>query len=213
MPNPACQIYLITPPALDPDTFRDGLVAAIESDVVGAVQLRLKQASDDEIRRATEVLLPVVQDRGISFILNDRPDLAHELGCDGVHVGQDDTPYRDAQRIMGTEAVVGVTCKASRHLAITAADQGADYVAFGAFFQSATKADAVTCATTEILQWWSELMVVPCAAIGGISQQNCGPLVAAGVDFLAVISAVWDHPKGPGEAISEFENIIAEYTP
>jgi thiamine-phosphate pyrophosphorylase len=127
--------------------------------------------------------------------MNDRPDLAAELECDGVHVGEEDMPYAEARRLLGSDRIVGVTCGASRDRAIAAAEAGADYVAFGAFFPSTTKA-AKHHADPEVLRDWSETTVVPCCAIGGITQQNCGPLVEAGADFLAVIGAIWSHPEG-----------------
>ncbi len=141
--------------------------------------------------------------------MNDRPDLARDTGCDGVHVGQEDSPYAEARRLLGPDRTVGVTCYASRHLAIEAAEAGADYVAFGGFYPSPTKGGRKLSNDPEILRWWSELMEVPSCAIGGITPANCGPLVAAGTDFLAVISAVWNHPLGPGAAVKEFLAAIA----
>ncbi len=152
--------------------------------------------------------MPVVQRAGAAFILNDRPDLARALGCDGVHVGQDDAPYEDARAAVGPDRIVGVTCHDSRHLAMEAADAGADYVAFGAFFPTATK-DAKTAADIELLQWWSDLMVVPCVAIGGIMVENAMPLVEAGADFLAVSAGVWNHPEGPAAAVNRFNALFA----
>jgi len=175
---------------------------------VASVQLRLKDVTDDAIRLACDVLRPVAQDRGVAFLLNDRPDLAAAAGCDGVHVGQQDTPYAEARRLLGPDRIVGVTCHASRDLAMEAAEAGADYVAFGAFFPTTTKVSGHT-ADLDILRWWSEIMTVPCVAIGGITPENCGPLVAAGADFLAVVSAVWNHPAGPGAAVKAFEQAIS----
>jgi thiamine-phosphate pyrophosphorylase len=198
------RLYLITPPAIDPPVFADRLKAALDAGDVASLQLRLKDISDDAICRAADMLRPVAQDRDVAFIMNDRPDLALKTGCDGVHVGQEDAPYADARRLLGPDRIVGVTCYASRHLAIEAADQGADYVAFGGFYPSPTKTGRGLRNDPEILSWWSETMTVPSVAIGGITPANCGPLVAAGVDFLAVISAVWDHPEGPAAAIRAF---------
>ncbi len=209
MGNEPCRLYLISPPALDPAAFADTLAGALDAGDVGAVQLRLKDADDDAIRRAAEALVPTCQERGVPLIMNDRPDLAFETGCDGVHIGRLDAPYTEARRIVGPEAIVGVTCHASRHLAMEAGEQGADYVAFGAFFPTATK-DVKTTAGTDILEWWSELMVIPAVAIGGITPENCLPLVRAGADFVAVVSAVWDHPEGPAEAVRAFDKIFAE---
>jgi thiamine-phosphate pyrophosphorylase len=205
------RLYLITPPALDPDRFAKELEEALAGGDVACVQLRLKEADDDTIRRAALVLKPIAQDRDVAFIMNDRPDLAAELECDGVHVGEEDAPYREARRLLGAERIVGVTCGASRDRAITAAEAGADYVAFGAFFPSMTKTATKYRAIPELLRDWSETTVVPCCAIGGIMQENCGPLVEAGADFLAVISAIWSHPAGPRAAVAEFNEVFARY--
>jgi len=208
MNAPACQLYLITPPFLSPATFGEDLAAALDAGPVACVQLRLKQADDDTVRRAAEVLGPVAQSRDIAFILNDRPDLAAETGCDGVHIGLEDASYQEARRLVGADAIVGVTCHDSRHLAMVGAEQGADYVAFGAFFPTATK-QAKTHADISLLRWWSEMMEVPCVAIGGITPDNCRPLVEAGADFLAVVSAVWDHPDGPAAAVRSFNEVMS----
>ena len=197
---PQCRLYLITPEQLDPKSFRDILAAALDAGDVACVQLRLKNISDDDILRAAETLCPVAQAREVAFLLNDRPDLARQAGCDGVHVGQDDWSYKKARELVGPGGIVGVTCHDSRHLAMEAAEQGADYVAFGAFYPTTTKA-AKGHPTPEILEWWSGLMEVPCVAIGGITAENCAPLVKAGADFLAVMGAVWNHPDGPAAGV------------
>ncbi len=202
------RLYLITPPALEPRSFSEKLAEALDAGDIACVQLRLKDATDDVIRRAADILRPIVQDYGAAFLMNDRADLALSCGCDGVHVGPEDTPYAEARALLGPERIVGVTCRDSRHDAIEAAEAGADYVAFGAFFPTKTK-EAKGKAEIEILRWWSEIMTVPCVAIGGITPANCAPLVQAGADFLAVIAAVWDHPQGPGAAVKEFALAIA----
>jgi len=173
------------------------------------VQLRLKDIDDDSVCRAVDALRPQAQRRGVAFLLNDRPDLAFETGCDGVHVGQSDTPYRDARAAVGPDRIVGVTCHDSRHLAMEAAEAGADYVAFGAFYATETK-DAPTRADIELLSWWTELMEVPVVAIGGITLHNARPLVEAGADFLAVSSGVWNHPEGPKVAVAGFGRLLSE---
>lgn len=202
-----CRLYLITPPKLEAKSFAEVLRRALGAGDVASLQLRLKDVSDDEIRRATETLMPIAQRAGVAFILNDRPDLAAALRCDGVHVGQEDMPYAEARAIVGGQAIVGVTCHDSRHLAIDAAEAGADYVAFGAFFPTATK-EAKSHAEIELLRWWGEMMVVPVVAIGGITVDNARPLVEAGADFLAVSSGIWDHPDGPEKAVKAFNNLF-----
>jgi thiamine-phosphate pyrophosphorylase len=205
------RLYLITPPALDPEKFARKLEQALAGGDAACLQLRLKDVADEVVRRATRVLQPIAQAHDVAFIMNDRPDLAAELGCDGVHVGEEDMPYAEARRLLGRDRIVGVTCGDSRDRAITAAEAGADYVAFGAFFPSPTKGGTKYRADPEVLRDWSETTVVPCCAIGGITQQNCGPLVEAGADFLAVISSVWSYPKGPRAAVADFNQVFARY--
>jgi thiamine-phosphate pyrophosphorylase len=202
-----CRLYLITPPRLEPREFADDLKRALAGGDVATLQLRLKEVDDDTIRRATEILMPIAQGADVAFILNDRPDLAAELACDGVHVGQEDAPYAAARAQMGNERIVGVTCHDSRHLAMEAGEAGADYVAFGAFFPTATKTPK-TQAPIELLQWWAEMMVVPVVAIGGITVENARPLVEAGADFLAVSAGVWTYPQGPEAAVRAFNALF-----
>jgi len=205
----ACRLYLISPERLDhPSIFADELRAALDGGDVAAFQLRLKNVDDTAIARAADTLRPICQQRGVAFFMNDRPDLAVKLDCDGVHIGQDDMACAEARRIVGPDRQIGVTAKASRHLAMEAAEAGADYVAFGAFFLSTTK-NVTTHASLEILEWWSGLMEVPCVAIGGITVENCQPVIAAGADFLAVAGGVWNHKDGPQAAVRAFNDIFS----
>lgn len=205
-----CRLYLITPPRLDDlAAFAHTLSAALDAGDVAALQIRLKDAPDQVIAAAVEVLGVIARSRDVAVILNDRPDLAARLGCDGVHVGQSDASCKDARRIMGRDAMIGVTCHDSRHLAMEAAEDGADYVAFGAFFPTTTK-DAPTTADPEILSIWQETMSVPCVAIGGITADNAAGLATAGADFIAVSAGVWAHPDGPAAAVKAFNAAIAE---
>ena len=202
-----CRLYLVSPPRIAPGDFAGVLRSALSGGDVASFQLRLKHASDDEVRRASDLLRPIVQGAGAAFILNDRPDLAAELGCDGVHVGQEDASYAQARAALGPDRIVGVTCHDSRHLAMEAGEAGADYVAFGAFFSTATK-DPKSKADLELLQWWAEAMVVPVVAIGGITVKNAPALIAAGADFLAVSAGVWEHPDGPEAAVKAFNSLF-----
>ncbi len=212
MSDPACRLYLITPPKIDLPGFSEALRSALDEGEVGALQLRLKDVDDDVIRAAANALLPITTEYGVPLIMNDRPDLAQETGCDGVHIGQQDATYDAARTAMGADRLVGVTCHDSRHLAMIAGERGADYVAFGAFFSTSTK-QALFTADIEILDIWSQTMLVPSVAIGGITLENCRPLVEAGADFLAVVSGVWNHPEGPATAVSGFNRIFADAAP
>ncbi len=209
MDAPDCRLYLITPPALpDVAAFAAALEAALDAGDVAALQIRLKDVSDDQIARAVEALAPFAQARGVAVILNDRPDLAARLGCDGVHVGQQDASYDEARRVVGRQGMVGVTCHESLHLAMEASEAGADYVAFGAFFDTSTK-QASHRAETELLIAWQASMLTPCVAIGGITAETAEELARAGADFLAVSAGVWAYPEGPAAAVRAFEVAMA----
>jgi thiamine-phosphate pyrophosphorylase len=201
-----CRLYLVSPPRIAPNDFAGVLKDALKGGDVASFQLRLKGVSDDEIARACDVLRPIVQANDTAFILNDRPDLAAELGCDGVHVGHEDAPYAEARRLL-PDGIVGVTCHDSRHLAMEAGEAGADYVAFGAFFPTKTK-EPKTAADIELLRWWGEMMVVPVVAIGGITVDNAPALIEAGADFLAVAAGVWEHAQGPRAAVEAFNALF-----
>ena len=211
MPRAAsCRLYLITPPAiLDLEAFAGALAAAVAAGDVAALQLRLKHRPEAEIEAAVRRLHPTCEGADVALILNDRPDLAARLGCDGVHIGQSDAPYAEARRLMGKDRIVGVTCHDSRHLAMEAAEAGADYVAFGAFFPTTTKPTEFR-PEPELLEIWQETMQTPCVAIGGITVENCEPLIAAGADFLAVCAGVWSYSAGPAAAVAAFTRKLSD---
>ena len=209
MATSLCRLYLITPPRLDDlAAFGRALAHALDAGDVAALQIRLKDVSDEIIAAAVDALAPIATARDVAVILNDRPDLAARLGCDGVHVGQADATLAEARRAMGKDGIVGVTCHDSLHLAMEAAEGGADYVAFGAFFPTTTK-DAATRAEPELLTSWQQDMLIPCVAIGGITVATARQLAAAGADFLAVSAGVWAYGEGPPAAVKAFNAEIA----
>lgn len=210
----ACRLYLITPPLIpDIRRFGENLKAALGAGDVACLQLRLKSpdgvaAGDDEILKAADAINGIVRNAGVHFLINDRPDLAKRAGADGVHVGQKDANYEDARKILGAGATIGVTCHNSYDLAMRAGEAGADYVAFGAFFPTTTK-DAPMRADIELIEDWTMATTVPCVAIGGITAENCGGIVRAGADFIAVSSAVWNDAEGPAAAIRRLNRAIS----
>ncbi|MGZ3378318.1 MAG: thiamine phosphate synthase [Phenylobacterium sp.] len=209
MAPPLCRLYLITPARLDDLAgFGHSLAHALDAGDVAALQIRLKGQPPEVIAAAVDALSPIAQARGVAVILNDDPALAAQLGCDGVHIGQDDPPLAEARRLMGPGRVVGVTCHDSLHLAMEAAEGGADYVAFGAFFPTATK-EAKTRADLDLLRGWQADMLIPCAAIGGITVATAREVAAAGADFIAVSAGVWSYGEGPAAAVAAFNAEIA----
>jgi thiamine-phosphate pyrophosphorylase len=206
-----CRLYLITPQITPAtlDRFAERLKAALDAGDVACVQLRIKDATDDFIVQAGERLMPISQGAGAAFIVNDRPDLALKLGADGAHIGQADMNYDQARALLGPERIVGVTAHASRHLAMEAAQKGADYVAFGAFFDTQTKHTNAR-ADTELLEWWSQIFEAPCVAIGGITPENAPDIIDAGADFLAVCAGIWHYDNGPAAAVRAFNRLFEE---
>jgi thiamine-phosphate pyrophosphorylase len=201
------RLYLISPPLIELDAFEAAFREALSGGDIACFQLRLKDRPAEEIIAATKRLFPIAEEAGVAFLLNDDAELAKELGVDGVHVGQDDMPYKKARALLGPDAIIGVTCKNSKHLAMVAGEDGADYVAFGAFYPSSTKAETVK-AEPEILAWWSETTLIPSVAIGGITAENSDILLESGADFLAVAGGVWDYKDGPKEAVAAFNRVI-----
>lgn len=200
----SCQLYLISPLEVG-GGFPERLARALDAGPVAAFQFRVKGVEEHDAARLAEPLQRICADREVAFIVNDSISLAKRLGADGVHLGQSDGAVREARDRLGREAQIGVTCHASRHLAMEAGEAGADYVAFGAFFPSATKATEHR-AEPEILTWWQSLFELPCVAIGGITPENCTPLVDAGADFLAVSGAVW--ARDEAEAVLAFTRAL-----
>lgn len=210
MTDTATQLYLISPLDVGGD-FPKRLERALKAGegLVTAFQFRVKDVDQHEAAALAEPLQAICAAYDVAFIVNDSVALAKRLKADGVHLGQDDGDPRDAREDLGRDAQIGVTCHASKHFAMEAGEAGADYVAFGAFFDSTTKnKENAERPTLEILEWWSALFELPCVAIGGITPGNCGPLVEAGADFLAVSGAVWNGDEVA--AITAFRKAIED---
>ena len=206
MNDTACQLYLISP--LDVGgSFPKRLREALAAGPVAAFQFRVKDIDGDEAARLAEPLKAICDEYDVAFVVNDDVALAARLGADGVHLGQGDESLKKARAELGPDVQIGITCHDSRHLAMEAGEGGANYVAFGAFFPTTTK-EVFHTPDPAILEWWSTMMEIPCVAIGGITPDNCRPLVDAGADFLAVSGAIWQDPQGPGHAVRRFGTIL-----
>ena len=200
-----CQLYLISP--LDVGgAFPDRLARALDGGPVAAFQFRVKDVDQHDAVRLAEPLQRLCAERDVAFIVNDSISLAKRIGADGVHLGQDDGDPREARRMLGPGAQIGVTCHDSKHLAMEAGEAGADYVAFGSFYPTTTK-DVHHHPEPGILDWWSSIFEIPCVAIGGITPDNAQPLIAAGADFLAVCGAVWS-TGDEAEAVRRFNALF-----
>lgn len=201
------RLYLITPSKFILENFAADLKDALQGGDVASVQLRMKESSAEDIMEAAHILMPICHAKDVAFIINDHADIAQKIGADGVHIGQEDISYNEARLIVGDKQIIGMTVKDSRHLAMQAGEQGADYVAFGAFYPTTTKTTTTT-ATADILTWWQDIFEIPCVAIGGITTDNAKQIADAGADFIAVCSGIWDYKDGSRAAVKKFNQLI-----
>ena len=201
------KLYIISPANININEYASSLEEVLETGLVACFQLRLKNLNDQELINISKVLKPICNKFDVPFILNDRLDLVNKIGADGVHLGEDDSSILDARKLLGSKAIIGASCYNSKHLAMQATEQGANYVAFGAFFETKTK-KAKTKAVMSLIEDWVLISDIPCVAIGGINSKNCHELIKAGVDFIAVVGAIWNNIDSPRKAILNFKNII-----
>ena len=210
---PICQIYLLTPPQIpDITEFERALEDVLSAAPIAALQIRLKDSAPQDIAQVANRLMPLAHGYGTMVIINDDPEIALETGADGVHLGQNDMDIKSAKEMLKPGVIAGVTCHNSKEMAFKAGSGGADYIAFGSFFESTTKPDARP-ADLELLTWWHETMEIPSVAIGGITVDNAKLVIEAGADFIALSSGVWDYQKGPARAVKRLSELCARYTP
>jgi thiamine-phosphate pyrophosphorylase len=207
MTKPDCQLYLISPLDAGGD-FPVRLEEALSAGPVAAFQFRVKGIDQHKAAELAAPLQKICGEHDVAFIVNDSISLARRINADGVHLGQGDGDPRVARAELGKDAQIGVTCHNSRHLAMEAAEAGADYVAFGAFYPTATK-EVQHMAELETLRLWSQFTEVPCVAIGGITLDNAEPVIKAGADFIAVSGSIWNHRDGPVAAVKAFNALLA----
>ena len=205
--NESCALYLITPPIIELSEFKEQLVQALTPGLVEVVQLRLKGVDDQHVIDVGKTLRPICHHFDTTFIVYDRPDLAIKIGADGVHLGEEDSNVKNARTILGSSAIIGVSCYNSKHKAMLASEEGANYVAFGAFYHTKTKFPKYR-ARIDIIEDWSYISNVACVAIGGITANNCSNIVNAGADYIAVISAIWNDKEGPMKAVMKFTKFL-----
>lgn len=207
-------LYVLTDPDLIPDAELAGRVRQAIEGGASAVQYRDKRADHDGHLERARALRTVTRELGVSLIVNDDPALAAEVDADGVHLGRDDPGFAHARSIVGRR-LIGVSCYDDLDRAVAAQADGADYVAFGSFYPTGTKNDTVP-ASLELLRRARASLRIPIVAIGGITPDNGAPLIAAGADALAVVSAVFggDDPRAAAGRFREiFQQSAASHEP
>lgn len=183
-------LYAITDESLTPkETILEQVEKALEGGIA-LLQFRDKTATDDEIETLTIHLLHLCRLQGVPFVIDDRPYLAQKIGADGLHIGKDDMPLKEARSIF-TKGFIGVSCYGSVRKALEAQDEGADYVAFGSFFPSPTKPHSGI-VSMSVLAKAKEALTIPICAIGGINVTNIHEIAANKPDMISVVSAIWE---------------------
>ncbi len=211
MPFPRCGLYAIADAGCPEQAVSEAIVG-------GAVllQYRDKSKSSDARRRQASALRRICHRHGVPLIVNDDPELARRVNADGVHLGRSDPPYALARELLGPRAIIGVSCYDELDRALVAAAAGADYVAFGSFFPSDTKPNAPR-ATPALLAHARRSLSIPIVAIGGITPENGGALIAAGADLLAAIRGVFGSPArvapDPRTAARRYASLFAAHRP
>jgi thiamine-phosphate pyrophosphorylase len=204
------QIYLISPPKIELKTFSQELEKALKTALVPVFQLRLKNYLDVEVKKISQELKKICHENNCLFLLNDSLEIALGVAADGVHLGSEDGSIkiaREKSQKINPNFIIGASCYDSKHLAMEAGEQGADYISFGAFFESKTKKSRGK-PTFEIVEWGNEILNLPIVTIGGITDQNCQSLVKSGADFLSVISYVWDNSEGVKKALVKLDRAM-----
>lgn len=199
-------LYIITDPELIPEERLNEAILEVITGGARLVQYRNKKTCGATRLRQGRAIQQICRDHDVPFIVNDDPELALEVDADGVHIGEDDKSLVDTRRIVGPERVIGVSCYNDLQRAITAQEQGADYVAFGSFYSSSSKPLARR-ASIELLRCARQQLRIPIVAIGGITLENGASLIKAGADALAVIHAVFretDYHRATSQLASLF---------
>ncbi len=199
-------LYVITDCARLPT---DPLLSITEQVLrAGITALQYRDKSADPVKRTREALAlhTLCRDYDCLFIINDDVQLARDTGSDGVHLGQGDCSCKAAREALGTGAIIGVSCYNSLARAQAAAQQGADYIAFGSFYPTSSKHNTAR-AETGIIEQAKAGLSLPVAVIGGITPANCTTLLKHGADLLAVISSVYQ-AEDPYSTVKKFNQII-----
>jgi thiamine-phosphate pyrophosphorylase len=203
-------IYLISPPKIDIKTFPSNLIRVLDTGMISIFQLRLKNYKDIELTNITNLLFEICSKKKVTFILNDRVDIAKKLNVDGVHVGKNDISIKKARKILGNLKIIGSSCYNNNILSIKSQNLGANYVAFGSFFKTNTKKNTTKIKTSELKNIRKNIKI-PIVSIGGLNKYNIKKLNLLKPDFLAFCSSIWHNKKSPELEISSVKNVLDNF--
>lgn len=182
------QIYLVTPPAFEPETFAPLLARVLDARPVACLRLALATGDETALMRAGDHLRAIAHERDIPIVIDTHFRLVERLGLDGVHLPDGPRHLRPARTLLGADAVVGAFCGISRHAGITAGEAGADYIAFGPVADSGLGSGEI--AERELFDWWSEMIELPVVAEGGLTPALVAALAPV-TDFFAIGAEIW----------------------
>ena len=203
-------IYLISPSKIDIKTFPVILSKVLETQVVNVFQLRLKNYKDSDLISITSLLYKICIKKNVTFILNDRVDIAKKLNVDGVHLGKEDGSIKNARNILGNLKIIGSSCYNNISLSIKSQNLGANYIAFGAFFKTETKQNT----SKIILSGFKNIrknINIPIVGIGGLNKFNIKKLIYFKPDFLAFCSSIWNTKRTPQIEIKSIKNVLDNF--
>ena len=203
-------IYLISPSKIDIKTFPGILSKVLETQVVNVFQLRLKNYKDSDLISITSLLYKICKKKNVSFILNDRIDIAKKLNVDGVHLGKDDGSIKNARNILGNLKVIGSSCYNNKNLSIKSQNLGANYVAFGALFKTETKKNTTKIVLSDFKNIRRNINI-PIVGIGGLNKFNIKKLIYFKPDLLAFCSSVWNTKRPPQIEIKSIKNVLDNF--
>ena len=203
-------IYLISPSKIDIKTFPGILLQVLETQAVNVFQLRLKNYRDSDLISITSLLYKICIKKNVTFILNDRIDIAKKLDVDGVHLGKEDGSIKYARNILGNHKIIGSSCYNNKSLSIKSQNLGANYVAFGAFFKTATKENTTKIVLSDFKNIRKNIKI-PIVGIGGLNKFNVKKLIGLKPDFLAFCSSIWNTKKTPQIEIKSIKNVLDNF--
>ena len=198
-------IYLISPQNIRGVKFYKELNKVLKTKKVEYFQLRLKKISNSNLLKISRKIKKIVRKNNVKFLINDKPMIARKIDAEGCHIGQKDKDFISSRKILGKKKIIGMTCHNSKKLALKAKKYGVNYVAFGSFFESATKKSAFK-ANLAILRWAKKKINMPTVAIGGINSSNYKKILSNGANFIACSNYIWNNKKlDPVSAIKKFK--------
>lgn len=207
---PSTQIYLITPKTIDLDTFPAQLSEAVAGGDIAALLIDCDAQHDSELQKIAQSLVPIAQAKDVAVVLRGDTRIAGRAKCDGLHLDGDLDTLHDAVEDLSDRFMLGAIGSNKRHEAMERGESGIDYIMFGRL--EAPEQESAYPQSFEMADWWSSLFEVPAVLLAGRNIEECEPIAQAGIEFVGLRSAIWDHPQGPRLAIQQACSLLEEHS-